>query len=69
MQVPKDLNTILKPAKLPGTAAGIRNHGTKNLERLIVKYADASEEESLLDADEARNSFIQLKHFLNSNKD
>ena len=69
MQVLKDFNTILNPAKLPGTAAGIRNHGTENLERLTERYAGASEEESLIDADESRNSFIQFKHFLNSNKD
>ena len=42
---------------------------TKNLERLIERYTNTSEEESLIDADEARNSFIQFKHFLNSNKD
>lgn len=69
IQVLQDLNTILNPAKLPGTAAGIWNHGTKILERLVERYADASEEESVIDADEPRNSFIQFKHFLNSNKD
>ena len=69
VQVLKDFNPILNPAKLPCTAAGIWNHGTKNLERLIERYTNTSEEESLIDADEARNSFIQFKHFLNSNKD
>ena len=59
----------LNPAKITGTAAGIRNHGTENLERLIERYADASEEESLIDADEVRNSFIQFKQFLKSNED
>ena len=33
------------------------------------RYTNTSEEESLIDADEAPNSFIQFKHFLNSNKD
>lgn len=27
-KVPKDLNTVLNPAKLPNTANGIHNHGT-----------------------------------------
>ena len=69
VQVLKDFNPILNPAKLPCTAEGIWNHGTKNLERLVERYTNTSEEESLIDADEARNSFIQFKHFLNSNKD
>ena len=69
VQVLKDFNPILNPAKLHSIAAGIWNHGTKNLERLIERYTNTSEEESLIDADEARNSFIQFKHFLNSNKD
>lgn len=30
MQVLKDLNTILNPARLPDTAVGIRNHGTES---------------------------------------
>ena len=63
MQVLKDLNTILNPAKLPDTAVGIRNHGTESLERLIEKYA-SGDEGSLINADEAQNSFIQFKHFL-----
>ena len=58
-----------KPCQITGTAVGIRNHGTENLERLIERYADASEEESLIDADEVRNSFIQFKQFLKSNED
>ena len=48
----KYLNTILNPAKLPGTAVGIRNHGTESLERLIEKYA-SEDEESPINADEA----------------
>ena len=57
--------------KLPDTATGIRNHGPESLERLIERHADASKEESLIDVDGARNSFIQFKHFINtsSNKD
>ena len=58
-----------KPCQITGTAVGIRNHGTENQERLIERYADASEEESLIDADEVRNSIIQFKQFLKSNKD
>ena len=58
-----------KPCQITGKAVGIRNHGTENLERLIERYADASEEESLIDADEVRNSFIQFKQFLKSNED
>ena len=70
MQLLKDfLHTILNPAKLPDTATGIRNHGPESLERLTERHADASKEERLIDADEARNSFIQFKHFINSNKD
>ena len=65
------LNTILNPAKLPDTPTGIWNHGPESLERLIERHADASKEESLIDVDGARNSFIQFKHFRNtgSNKD
>lgn len=69
MQVLKDLNTVLNPAKLPDTAIDIRNHGTENLERLIQRYGAEGDEESLIDADETRNSFTQLKYFLNSNRD
>ena len=68
VQVPKGFNPILNPAKLHSIAAGIWNHGTKNLERLTEGYTNTSEEESLIDADKA-NSFIQFKYFLNSNKD
>ena len=72
MQLLKDfLHTILNPAKLPDTPTGIWNHGAESLERLIERHADASKEESLINADGARNSFIQFKHFINtgSNKD
>ena len=72
MQLLKDfLHTIPNAAKLPDTATGILNHGPESLERLIERDADASKEESLIDADGARNSFIQFKHFINtgSNKD
>ena len=72
MQLLKDfLHTILNPAKLPDTATGIQNHGPESLERLIERHANASKEESLIDVDGARNSFIQFKHFINtsSNKD
>ena len=58
-----------KPCQITGKAVGIRNHGTENLERLIERYADASEEESLIDTDEVRNPFIQFKQFLKSNED
>ena len=37
MQVLKVFNTIPNLAKLPGTGAEIRNHGTKNLERLLER--------------------------------
>lgn len=69
MQVLKDLNTVLNPEKLPDTAIDIRNHGTQNVERLIQRYGAEGDEESLIDADETRNSFTQLKYFLNSNRD
>ena len=72
MQLLQDfLHTILNPAKLPDTATGIQNHGPEGLERLIERHANASKEESLIDVDGARNSFIQFKHFINtsSNKD
>lgn len=55
----KDLNTALNPAKIT-TAIGIRNHGSESLERLIDRYAP-KENEGLFNADEARNSLIQLK--------
>ena len=72
MQLLKEfLQTILNPAKLPDTPTGIWNHGPERLERLLERHADASKEESLIDADGARNSFIHFKHFINtgSNKD
>ena len=68
MKVLKDLNTVLNPAKLPNTAIGIHNHGSESLERLIERYASEGEE-GLFNADEARNSFVQLKYFLNCNKE
>ena len=68
MKVLKDLNTVLNPAKLPNTAIGIRNHGNESLERLIERYA-SEDDEGLFNADEARNSFIQFKYFLNSNRE
>ena len=37
MQVLKVFNTIPNLAKLPGTGAEIRNHGIKNLERLLER--------------------------------
>ena len=37
MQVLEVFNTIPNLAKLPGTGAEIRNHGTKNLERLLER--------------------------------
>ena len=67
MQLLKDfLHTILNPAKLPDTATEIQNHGPESLERLIERHDDASKEESLIDVDGARNSFIQFKHFINT---
>ena len=66
MKVLKDLNTVLNPAKLPNTAIGICNHGTERLERLIERCAP--ENDGLFNADEARNSFLQFKYFLNSNR-
>ena len=56
---------------LTHAATGILNHGPESLERLIKRHADASKEESLIDADEARNSLIQFKHIINtsSNKE
>ena len=67
MTVLKDLNTVLNPAKLPNTAIGIRNHGTESLERLIERYTPENDE-GLFNADEARNSFLHFKYFLNSNR-
>lgn len=37
MQVLKVFNTIPNLSKLPGTGTEIRNHGTKNLERLLER--------------------------------
>ena len=67
MQLLKDfLHTILNAAKVPDTATGILNHGPESLERLIERHADASEEESLINAEGAGNLLIQFKHFINT---
>ena len=62
MQLLKDfLHTILNAAKLPDAATGILNHGPESLERLIERHADASKEESVIDADGARKIVVRTK--------
>lgn len=70
MKVLKALNTVLNPAKLPNTAIGIHNHGSESLERLTERHLH-EDDDGLSNADEAKNSFLQFKHwyFLNSNRE
>ncbi|XP_060067543.1 E3 SUMO-protein ligase KIAA1586-like [Ylistrum balloti] len=63
----KDLNDVLNPNILPVNHAGIVNHGTESLERVIEKYG-GGEGDNLIDPNRTRDEYLQFKFLLNVNK-